>query len=150
MNRTIPKKIFIALRGYTNFQQDYTGAIFQVRPAFIVSARSEKLTQSATKWASHLRNSAPTYLELDNDPISSLHLLGTEIRQDNLTAKIVTLQGWLVDLRSDEFLESVFTGKLNNQIISDDFVWSQCGSQMRLIRVNGKLFNNVLPSHRFI
>lgn len=142
----IPDKLVAVLKGEQKFPQDYTGQVFRVRPAFVVDANTN-LVETARKWGrgeTRYHNENLTFEEvvLDNTPLTRLTVLSLEKRREGGVAiKVMTEQGWLVDLREEEFFEAVITGAVEDSVIIGEYVWSRGITQMRLVRVGSHLYN---------
>lgn len=140
---SVPEQVVVVLQPEKEVTRAYTGEKFKVRPAFIVDANSEKMIASAKRWGSggsywnDTRLPPPDVLEnVDNTPITSLCIIGVEHRgEGGIAYKIITPEGYYVDLREDEFMEAVFEDRIRGGVITGKYVWSRAGSQMRLVRV---------------
>ena len=139
----IPEKVTAVCRPKRSYKRAYTEEEIFVRPAFVVDASSEKLLAQAKKWAESFRAVKEVKcITQHNDVMTTLRLVGVEHRlEGGLAYKVVTPQGYLVDLREEEFLEALFTGRIaSDGTISGEYVWSRGGSQMRIVRVGSKLY----------
>ena len=148
---SIPTALVATLRPEQLVVQSYTGKTFPARAAFVVDADSEKMVASAKIWASRSRWNVtapdPDVVELPNDPFTQLWIIRVEHRgEGGIAYKVVTEQGWLVDLREDEFMEAVFEDRVRAGVITGEYVWSKAGSQMRLIRVGSKKYKERLEA----
>jgi hypothetical protein len=84
-------------------------------------------------------------VEIDNTPINRLTVVNVDHRGEGGVAfRVITEQGWFVDLREPEFMEAVLTGTLRDGVIEAPFVWSRGVSQMRLVRVGSKIHTDRL------
>jgi len=143
----IPKKVIAVSRPVEECERDYTGETVRYQPTFVVDADSEKMLETAKKWAQYGKGYSPTYpepecTEMDNEPFTHMYLVRVEHREEGgLAYKVVTEHGFMVDLREDEFLEAVFNHRIQDGYIYGEYVWSRGGSQMRLVRVGSDLYN---------
>jgi len=121
---------------------------FQARMAFPVSdqlvARGAKTVENAQHWAAgyHPRpdDSRLKGIEVENTPKDSYRVINAEQRGEGGRAwKVITPEGYLVDLREDVFLPLLLReGLPKSGIIPATFQWCVNGSQIRLERVGSK------------
>lgn len=150
-NGTIPENITIASNGKTKPYRNCEDLgneeeEFFVIPAYAVDSSSEKMVESAKKWAtnrSYYNNETRTYTrynelkieEIKNTPISGLKILGLE-----QAYKVVTAEGYYFDLREEVLLDTILNeGISKGGVLAGSFVWGKIGSQMKLVRVGSKL-----------
>lgn len=137
----IPPRLVVVLRPEVTYTQDHTAAKFVVRHAFVVDREASGLVTSAKTWG----GPDATVLEIDNTPWTDMLVLGVEHRREGGVAlKVLTTEGWLVDLREDEFMEAALVGTLVRGHLTDQYVWSRGSNQMRLVRVGGRLHTDRL------
>lgn len=136
-----------------------------VNPAFVVPADSDAFQESAKRWAGYdnqyiQAGQKPTnkyeVVELPNEPFTNLRWVGIDSRMEGGVAyKVVTPQGWLVDLREDVMLECLFEGAIQpmaglkpgaGTYLTAQFVWVVMGSQSRIVRVGSKLHQELVES----
>ena len=110
---SIPTKLKVFLRHRVSMRGvDCTSA-------FVTDADKPNTHETARRWATRPQYnplSAVVYpgtkvegLNADNTPIPHVTLVGTESRgEGGFAFKVVTPQGWLVDLRREEFYEVLF------------------------------------------
>lgn len=123
--------------------------------AFVTDADKPNTHDTARRWATRPQYnpaSAVVYpdtkvegLNADNKPIPHVTLVGTDARREGGFAfKVVTPQGWLVDLRNEEFYEVLFNkGIPKTGVMEGPFQWVVNGSQMRLTLVGSKLHKEI-------
>jgi len=108
----------------------------EVFPAFPISGKSRAHEGLAKSWA---RGGSGTGegIEIPNEPKSGYRLLESEAREQGGWAwKVVTPEGYLVDLRHDVFLPILFAkGIPASGIIPAKLQWGMNGSQLRLEEV---------------
>lgn len=140
----VPDRLIAVVKAEATVTQDYTGKRFKCRPAFVTDYYRPGLLNTARKWGNKTWGktpvSPPEEVEIPNDPLTKLIVLNIEHRREGGVAlKVITEQGWLVDLREEEFMEAALTGALVGGVITGEFVWSRGVNQMRLVRVGSKL-----------
>ena len=151
---SIPDKLLAVVR-----TQDITSKIpysdlpYTAKAAFVVPAESTKMCEKARRWGEQpawsVREPAEyTEVLLDNEPLTRLQLVGyTERAESGTCYKVITDHGWLVDFRSDEFMEAVFMGRIDGAgLIYGKYVWSQASGQMRLVLVDSPLYKTRLTT----
>jgi len=150
----IPERLKVFLRAAIQYQRQY-GAGVECCPAFVTDIERPKTHDTARYWAGRAAYTpgSPTIqpdtkvegLEADNKPIPSVTLVGTDARMEGGFAfKVVTPQGWLVDLRNEEFYEVLFKkGIPKTGVMKGPFQWVMNGSQMRLTLVGSKLYKEI-------
>jgi hypothetical protein len=144
----IPEKVIAVCRPSEVYTRTYTGEKIRVRPTFVVDAESDKMLSTAQSWArggQYGKRHDPKDIDClphANDVMREIRLVGVDHRREGgLAYKVVTPQGYLVDLREDEFLEALFSGRMTpDGTIVGEYVWSRGGSQMRIVRVGSKLY----------
>lgn len=138
----IPDVLVAVLKPEMTYKQSYTDKPFRVRPTFVADSLTPGLVNRARLWGSDRLQPGEVTEEitLDNTPITGLLVLHIEHRREGGVAlKVRTPQGWLVDLREEEFMEAALTGTLQNGVLTDQYVWSRGINQMRLVRVGSHL-----------
>lgn len=135
----IPDVLVAVVTNEITYKQSYTDKPFRVRPAFVVDSLAKGLVERAQKWGAE-RTLNVEEIVLDNTPITGLTVLHIEHRREGGVAlKVRTPQGWMVDLREEEFMEAALTGTLQNSVLTDHYVWSRGVNQMRLVRVGSHM-----------
>jgi hypothetical protein len=136
---------------------------FDASPAFLAPADSEKFNASGIDWAcggrchTQLQKAKDVeVVEFDNVPFTNLRWVGIDSRmQGGVAYKVVTPQGWLVDLREDVLLECLFEGAMQplaglkqgaGTYLTAKFVWVVLGSQVRIVRVGSKVHQEIVDS----
>jgi hypothetical protein len=135
----IPKEVHFYLRTELNFSTAQ-GAKIKVRPAFPVSSRSiargHKVVQAAQAWASLYspNSNSPNSIILNNIPKVGYKLIHLDSREEGgRVGKVITPDGFLVDLREDVFSRILFTkGIPADGSLDVELQWCQNGSQIRL------------------
>jgi hypothetical protein len=130
----------------------------------VVPSDSEAFNKSGLIWATggayHVqiqKVDEVIKIEVDNTPIDSLRWVGIDSRMEGGVAyKVVTPQGWLVDLREDVVLECLHDGSISHSdmiggrgagtYFTGGFVWVVMGSQSRLVKVGSKLHSELVES----
>lgn len=138
----VPDQVTYVARAAIQYTQQYTGRVFNVRPAFVLPSVSKAMLASARKWAGQVDiektagNRVQTYIQV----------VGIEHRSEGGVAyKVITDEGFLMDLREPEFMEAFLTGKIGKDgFISGQYVWSVGGNQMRLVRVGSPMHSERL------
>lgn len=142
---SVPDKLGVILRPETSISQDYTGERLACRPAFVTDFYAEYMLKKAREWGAGVgrTKALPSELEevtVPNDPLTRLVVTSiVHRREGGVALKVITEQGWLVDLREPEFMEAALTGTLHASVITGEFVWSRGITQMRLVRVGSQL-----------
>jgi len=150
----IPTRLKVFLRAAIQFKRPHGDAV-QCCPAFVTDLDRPKTHDTARRWAGRAQYN-PSYavvypntkvegLGQDNKPIPSVTLVGTDARQEGGFAfKVVTPEGWLVDLRKEEFYEVLFKkGIPKSGKMVGPFQWVVNGSQMRLTLVGSRLYKEI-------
>lgn len=127
-----------------------------VRPAYISDADNEKTCNSGREWADAQKNSPwrggglPSVVERteDNAPMTGIKIITLEHRGNGGRAyKVVTPQGFYVDLREDVLLDAMLeVGIEKGGILCGEYVWGRVGSQMKLIRVDSELYESLVDA----
>lgn len=135
-------------------------SMYKARPAFVVPADSEAFKESAAKWASGTQYGGKARAfdthGFDNEPFTNLRWVGLDSRSEGgVVYKVVTEQGWLVDLRDDVVMECLFEGAIHQlktppqgpgTYFTAQFVWVVMGSQSRIVRVGSKTHQEIVES----
>lgn len=128
---------------------------FAARPAFIIPDDSDAFKITAGKWASEGRAKAFDTHGFDNEAFKDLRWVGIDSRSEGGVAyKVLTPQGWLVDLREDVVIECLMEGAIETKngpqgigtYFTADFIWVVMGSQTRLVRVGSKVYDEIMES----
>lgn len=160
-NGCIPKNITIfsngkskSFRWWEDLDDEDTSLL--VTRAFVVDSSSTSMLKTARRWAEDLSEydqEKRTYIkknelkvdEIENKPIAGIKVIGLEHRGNGGRAyKIVTRDNYYFDLREDVLLDTIINeGILKGGELGGSFVWGKIGSQMKLIRVGSKLYNEL-------
>ena len=123
------------------------------KEAFPVSSESPETTHNNAKsWANRTNCGAPkqphTKQEVPNAPTGGFRLVGAEQRAEGGRAwKVITPEGYLVDLREDVFLPILLKkGLPKTGLINARFQWAQVGSQLKLVEVGSTLHKQMVTS----
>jgi hypothetical protein len=132
---------------------------FTARAAFVVPSNSDAFKSSAGKWASESQYGGKAKLfdtnEFVNSEFTDLRWVGIESRgEGGVVYKVLTPQGWLVDLREDVVTECLLEGAIENKngpqgvgtYFTAEFIWVVMGSQVRIVRVGSTLFKEIADS----
>jgi hypothetical protein len=165
----IPKKLFVVAKPPVEYKVKVDGREFthEVRPAFAVDGEHDKMIATAKSWGTDGGGwRGPRYEEKDltffdelNEPYTNLLLIDLEKRSEGGCAyKVLDAGGHLYDLREDVFLECLYAGEIEKRAgspaspetpmgdgvyLTGKFIWGVNGSQMRLVRVGSKLYEQL-------
>ena len=157
----IPDNLKVVLR--KKIAHKFPGGPVDATAAVVTNAESKTSLVTAKLWAAgrvgyfNLTGldtvAEPVIVEIKNDPIDMIRLVDMDERgQGGRAWKVVTQQGWLVDLREDVFLDLLFNKKRitpdhNGELwIRGPFQWIVNGSQMRLALVDSDLYREIAKS----
>lgn len=150
----IPESLSIFARPTEVIKRD-VGAMTEeaeVRPAYICDAASKSSHENAELWAKggwrHKESLAFTREDRDNTPFTGLKVWDLEVRGEGGRAyKVITPEGYYVDLREDVFLEALVTQGVGvGGELGGDYVFAILGSQMRVVRVGSDLYECLMKS----
>jgi len=125
-----------------------------VYPSFIVDASKTNTMKTAETWATrrtHYSNAKKaiglTKDEKDNKPIKNLRLIRLDIRSEGGRAYKVVIDGkYYADLREDVLVDVLLREKVDNGILSGEYIWARHGTQMKLVRVGSDLHSALIAS----
>lgn len=139
----IPDHLLVFLRDPIDYLSS-SGRTVNCTPAFVTDVDRSNTHDTARRWSQE-KSFNPSSTTIDNTPIQTVTLVNWEWRSEgSLTYKIVTPQGWLVDLRLDEFHEILFKkGISKTGELEGPFQWVINGSQMRLTVVGSRLHKEI-------
>jgi len=153
---SIPENLFIVVRPEKEYKVkvDDKEFTYNTKPSFAVDANSDKMIVKAKYWGIHnyftqmFKEDDLTYINTDNKEFTNLQLIDLEKRSEGGTVyKVIDDTGLLYDLRDDVFLECLYSGEIKNKgkkvYLTSNFIWAVNGSQMRIVRVNSKLYNEL-------
>lgn len=160
-NGCIPKNITIFSNGkskpYRWWEDLGSEEVDQmVIKAFAVDSSSKDMLETARRWAENIRDynkESGTYVkrnelkveELENKPFTGVKILGLEHRGNGGRAyKVITPGDYYFDLREEVLLDTLINeGVAKGGELQGSFVWGKVGSQMKLVRVDSKLYNEL-------
>jgi hypothetical protein len=131
---------------------------FQARAAFVVPSDSDAFKETASNWASETQCGKPKAFDthgFENESFSDLRWVGIDSRSEGgVVFKVLTPQGWLVDLREDVVIECLMEGAIENKngpqgigtYFTAEFIWVVMGSQTRLVRVGSEVYEDIMES----
>ena len=140
---------------------------YDASEAFVVPEDSEAFNKSAMSWACGINKwdtrtpkpeeiSKVTKASFTNKAFTNLRWVGVDSRMEGGVAyKVVTQEGWLVDLREDVLIDCLYEGEikqLKNQpqgagtYFTAQFVWVVMGSQSRIVRVGSTTYQDIVKS----
>jgi hypothetical protein len=148
----IPDQVKFFLRNHRSVETQFNNWIHGSRvaweghEAFPVSMH---LPASSTTWdtAKYWTRSAEEPVVLDNTPKGGYTIIGAEQRGEGGRAwKVLSPEGYLVDLREDVFMPILLTqGLPRSRVIRAKFQWCVNGSQLRLEKVGSDQWKKYLP-----
>ena len=114
----------------------------KVYPTYPIDASNSKTLISAKKWQKN--KSKTKIVTVNNDPIKNIRIFSLEFRnQGGRAYKLLIDSKYYVDLREDVLMDILLNAKVENGIIEADLIWATVGSQVKLIRVNSEIYNNI-------
>lgn len=153
---SIPENLFIVVTPEMEYDVSIDGNTFtyKPRPSFAVNADSDKLIATAKSWGTHdgyskvCNEEDILYVNTVNEEFTNLQLIDLEKRSEGGTVyKVIDKNNYLYDLRDDVFLECLYAGEIanidNKIYLTAKFTWAVNGSQMRIVRVGSKLYNEL-------
>jgi hypothetical protein len=151
----IPEKITYYCKPSINIESSFDELDIEffattAMPAFPIDPTNEKTAATAKQWAQgYGKNIDPRVIETNNDPITSVEIVGLEIRdQGGRAYKAIVRDDLYVDIREDIILEAILNkGIRNGKFINSEFIWCRIGSQMKLVRVGSQLHEAMLKAH---
>lgn len=149
----IPKTLRIVHKVDVTITEPISKREYQVWPAFYIPDGDEKRLKTARDWAVKTDQSwtggAFGERVVPNDAIKKLTLVGVEHRSEGgLAYKVITPDGFLVDLREPEFWHSFFKGNVDSKSaeIRGEFIWVLNVTQMRLTYVGSPIYEKALQA----
>lgn len=135
----VPEDVRVFLRSDRKHKGPY-GIETVCRPAFFANSKAKSF-KAAENWVGPFGGHKGETIE--NDPYPMLTLVGLEIRGEGGRAyKVVTPDGYLVDLREDVLLECMFRNGVTKgrkgepPTLKGPFQWVVNGTQMKLALVH--------------
>ena len=155
----IPTKLRVVLRDEMSYSIPWANKEVPCRAAFVTDADGNPNTfKRAKAWASQRSRYAavqgstedPEIVEVENKPFKGLHLVGVEARGEGGKAwKVISPEGWLVDLREDVFMPLLFRKGLPRHLtIPATFLWAINHTQMRLVEAGSDLHKKILAQQK--
>lgn len=150
----IPESLRVVYISPITVSEPTSGRSYFVSPAFYTPDGDEKRGVSALSWATGLAEKHNAFVlekVVPNEPLKTLILTGIEHRNEGgLAYKVVTPDGFYVDLRDEEFWHSFFAGNVDSKTgeIHGDFVWVMNVTQIRLTYIGSPVYNKAKDSMR--
>jgi len=150
----IPKELKVIIRAERKHKVTVDGKEYNtaVKPSFAVDAASEKMVETARRWGKNERHVTPqtkfTEVSVPNESFTDLLLIDLEKRCEGGCAyKVLDLNGRFYDLREGIFLECLYAGEIEKRAtgvyLTGEFIWAVNGSQMKIVRVGSKLYEDI-------
>lgn len=152
-NGYIPKTIYIACK--KPITVSVKDSNITVLPAFVSDNENEKTKETVITWAKtnnhwdkEIINENPIEFIRENNPISGLKICGLDVRDEGGRAyKIVTPDNLYFDLREDVLMDTIYEcGIGKGGVLLGEYVWGILGSQRRLVRYKGDLYNSLVKA----
>lgn len=141
----IPEKITILTR------QPYKVGNVDVIPAFVSDAKNEATLETGRTWSkgrywSDKNEPGPEYVSRENKGVGGYRILDLEVRSEGGRAyKVVSPEGFYVDLREDVLLDTIQeVGISAGGILNGTYLFATVGSQMKLIREGSALHKDLI------
>lgn len=165
MNGYIPEKLKIVFVNkevmfwrWENFDKSYSTTVM---PAFVVDHEKPKNLETAMSWANgkcfewdretreSIRVATPSVVTVDNNPIS-IKIVGFVKRSQGGRAYKVIFDDnrYYVDLREDVLFDTIINSNIMNGVPESKFIWCVVGSQMKLVRVDSDLHNELKKANK--
>jgi len=166
--KRVPDKLKVILKKERTLTRTVMGQeqTVQVRPAFFVPDDSPEMLETAIAWArgyskrGYVKSKKeggphfgeePEIREVPNDTFHALTLWDLVHRSQggDLAFRVLTREGWLVDLREDEFMQTILSSGMRGGWLEGDFRWVRSGtSQMRIAIVGSDLYQQCLEDDK--
>jgi hypothetical protein len=117
--------------------------------AYVSDSTNEATISTGIEWARPYRgDDLICSSEMANKPMSGVRIESLEIRGKGGRAyKVIIPTGHLVDLREDQLMFAIMShGIKPNGILGGEYLFCRVGSQMKLILVGGKFYNDMVAS----
>lgn len=140
----IPEKITILTR-----RPEKVGDV-EVTPAFISDATNTKTLETGRTWAKGWYHKSdvtgPEFVGRENKGVGGYRILDLEVRSEGGRAyKVVSPEGFYVDLREDVLLDTIQeVGISPGGILNGTYLFATVGSQMKLIREGSELHKELI------
>lgn len=148
---SIPKKILYVFSDSKNINVgscwDWMNSPnkIKVMPAMAVDANNKKTILTAEKWASDNGKKNVSKTESDNI-IKDIILCNIEYRGNGGRAYKVIADGYYVDLREDVLTDIMLKSSIINGKINGEFIWAMVNSEMKIVRKDSELYNELIKS----
>lgn len=145
----IPEKITILTRKPEKVEGQ------EVIPAFISDAKNEATLETGRTWARRYRYvtskddiTGPEFVGRENKGVGGYRILDLEVRSEGGRAyKVVSPEGFYVDLREDVLLDTIQeVGISPGGILNGTYLFATVGSQMKLIREGSSLHSELIEA----
>jgi hypothetical protein len=121
----------------------------EVLPTFPADNNDIKMLSTAINWAKsnyQYSNRGVTTIPdpnqdvVDNEIITNVKVLSVESRGNNGRAYKALIGKYYVDLREDVVMDTMLQSGVDaGGVLKGEFIWTKCGSQMKLVRVGSEL-----------
>lgn len=148
---SIPKKILYVFSDSKNINVgscwDWMNSPNKIKviPAMAVDANNKKTILTAEKWASDNGKKNVSKTESDNI-IKDIILCNIEYRGNGGRAYKVIADGYYVDLREDVLTDIMLKSSIINGKINGEFIWAMVNSEMKIVRKDSELYNELIKS----
>jgi len=152
---SIPEKITAVLRTKVGYKTP--GGDFKAKAAFVTGADSKSSIETSKRWAESYgpgKTSKPEVVTQDNKVIPHLRAVDLDERGEGGRAwKVLTPEGWYVDLREDVILDVFKAGcKMSKHpdgglLLEGPFQWVKYGTQTRIVLVNSDIYREISESN---
>lgn len=135
------------------------GNTFMASETYVSDADNKKTCETGQKWAEQKSNrynyDTKSYYktnfsveEVDNVPIKNVVITSLEHRgQGGRAYKVIVNDRYYVDLREDVLLDAILHVGINSGgKLMGEYLFAKVGSQMKLIRINSALYNELIKS----
>ena len=166
--KRVPDKLKVILKKERTLTRTVMGQeqTVQVRPAFFVPDDSPEMLETAIAWArgyskrgyvNSKKDGGPHFgedreiREVPNDTFHALTLWELVHRSQggDLAFRVITREGWLVDLREDEFMQTILSDGMQGGGLEGEFRWVRSGtSQMRIAIVGSDLYRECIEDDK--
>lgn len=151
----IPTSLTVVLK--TAVEYDTPAGKIKAQAAFVTDTATESSLEVAKTWANRNPGAtdSPRIVTIPNDPILGLRILDLDVRCEGGRAwKVLTPEGWYVDLREDVILDIIRARTLiethldGGFYVAGPFRWVKFGTQMRLALMDSDLYREIEVSNK--